>query len=71
VSSQLQILSLKYCSALSKDILGLINSNCNPFTLSELYLDGCDLMNDEAFDCLILTEAEIMFNNQFEALPIE
>ena len=28
-------------------------------------------MNDEAFDCLILTEAEIMFNNQFEALPIE
>jgi hypothetical protein len=32
--------------------------NCNPFTLSELYLDGCDQLCDDAFDCLVLTDAE-------------
>ena len=32
--------------------------NCNPFTLSELYLDGCDQLSDDAFDCLVAAEAE-------------
>ena len=37
----------------------IINLNCNPFTLSELYLDGCDQLSDDAFDCLVLSEAEV------------
>ena len=58
ISSRLRILSLKYCPNVNKDILALINNNCNPFTLSELYLDGCDQLSDDAFECLQLTEAE-------------
>jgi hypothetical protein len=71
-SSKLRILSLKFVSHLNnanKDILNIINMSCNPFTLEELYLDGCEGINDEAFDCLMLTEAEIeieeMYNKQF------
>ena len=58
MSNQLRILSLKYCPNFNKDFLQIINLNCNPFTLSELYLDGCDQLSDDAFDCLVLSEAE-------------
>lgn len=71
-SSKLRILSLKFVTHLNsanKDILNIINMSCNPFTLEELYLDGCEGINDEAFDCLMLTEAENeieeMYNKQF------
>ena len=42
--------------------------NCNPFTLSELYLDGCDQLSDEAFDCLVLSEAEIALEDKDPAI---
>ena len=58
ISNQLRVLSLKYCPNFNKDFLQIINLNCNPFTLSELYLDGCDQLSDDAFDCLVLSEAE-------------
>lgn len=65
-STQLRVLSLKYCPHVNKDILNMINNNCNPFTLTELYLDGCENISDEALDCLKLTEQEIELNVIFE-----
>ena len=32
-----------------------LKNNCNPFTLKELYLDGCDFIVDESFDCLLMS----------------
>ena len=40
--SKLQIISLKYCPLFNSDTLSKLNTHCNPFTLSELYLDGCE-----------------------------
>ena len=31
-------------------MLEILNSTCNPFTLKELYLDGCDGVTDECLD---------------------
>jgi hypothetical protein len=57
-STQLQILSLKYCKYVNKDILIILNQVCNPFTLQELYLDGCEEISDESLDCLVMKEEE-------------
>lgn len=62
ISNQLRVLSLKYCPNFNKEFLQIINLNCNPFTLQELYLDGCDLLSDDAFDCLMQSEAEMITN---------
>ena len=74
-SCQLRVLSLKFCPHLNKEILNIISLGCNPFTLSELYLDGCDGVTDEAFDCLMLTEAEkeadAAYDKHFDELLIE
>jgi len=74
-SCQLRVLSLKFCPHLNKEILNIISLGCNPFTLSELYLDGCDGVTDDAFDCLMLTEAEKEEDNayvkNFDELLIE
>jgi hypothetical protein len=60
-STQLQILSLKYCKYVNKDTLVIINQHCNPFTLQELYLDGCDEISDESLDCLVMKDEERIF----------
>jgi len=54
----LRVISLKYLPFLNKDIIELLNNNCNPFCLRELYLDGCENLGDEAFDCLNLSSGE-------------
>ena len=47
-SSQLKILSLRYCQHVSDETLEIIAENANPFYLRELYLDGCEKINDTA-----------------------
>ena len=47
-SSQLRILSLKFCPNVSGETLTIIAEEANPFYLRELYLDGCDKINDHA-----------------------
>ena len=49
---------MKYCSLFNYEVLETISQNCNPFYLSELYLDGCDGVNDDLFDCVILSKEE-------------
>ena len=39
-------------------MLEILNSTCNPFTLKELYLDGCDGVTDECLDILQLAKEE-------------
>lgn len=45
--------------------------NCNPFTLNELYLDGCEGVGDCTFDCLMLSMEEQMIIRQNNGEPIE
>jgi hypothetical protein len=40
------VLSLKFCPNVSGDTLAIIAEEANPFYLRELYLDGCDKIND-------------------------
>lgn len=47
-SSQLRVLSLKFCPNVSAECLAIIAEEANPFYLRELYLDGCDKINDAA-----------------------
>ena len=60
MANQLQVISLKYCPNFSKDVLNIINMNCNPFSLNELYLDGCEGVGDCTFDCLMLSKEELL-----------
>jgi hypothetical protein len=57
-ASQLQIISLKYCSLFNAEVLNCINQNCNPFALKELYLDGCEAVSDSIFDCITSSKEE-------------
>jgi hypothetical protein len=59
MATHLKIISLKHCSTFNREVLNILNNNCNPFVLSELYLDGCEGVNDQCFDCLMLTKEEI------------
>ena len=45
-ASQLRVLCLKFCPSVSGDTLAIIAEEANPFYLRELYLDGCDKIND-------------------------
>ena len=63
-STQLKILSLKYCKYVNKDILIILNQVCNPFTLQELYLDGCEEISDESLECLVMKDDERLFIRQ-------
>lgn len=47
-SNQLRVLSLRYCQHAGEDAMELIADNVNPFALKELYLDGCESINDDA-----------------------
>lgn len=47
-ASQLRVLSLKFCPNVSAETLTIIAEEANPFYLRELYLDGCDKINDNA-----------------------
>ncbi|CDW83611.1 UNKNOWN [Stylonychia lemnae] len=60
-SSQLIVLGLKFCPQISGETLGLIAEWANPFYLKELYLDGCDKINDQAMMNLVKKRV----NNQF------
>jgi len=75
MGSQLQVISLKFCQFFSADIFKQLNLSCNPFTLKELYLDGCDAVTDTIFDCLELSkeekEAQIRWNQLVTGMPVE
>ena len=47
-SVQLKVLSLRYCQHVCDETLEIIADNANPFYLRELYLDGCEKINDTA-----------------------
>ena len=51
---------------MNKDVLVIINQNCNPFTLQELYLDGCEEITDDSLDCLLMKEDEKQYIKQHE-----
>lgn len=57
-------MSLKYCKFVNKDTLIMINQYCNPFTLQELYLDGCEDITDDSLDCLVMRDEERVFMKQ-------
>ena len=59
-SSQLIVLSLKNCPHFDGQVLAILNITCNPFTLRELYLDGCDCISDDALEVLSLLPPEKM-----------
>ena len=52
------VLSLKNCPHFDDQVLALLNLTCNPFTLWELYLDGCDCINDDSLEAISLLPAE-------------
>ena len=52
-SCQLRVLSLRYCQHVTQDTMTIIADNCNPFFLKELYLDGCENVNDMALINLV------------------
>ena len=64
MATHLKVISLKHCSTFNREVLNILNNNCNPFVLSELYLDGCEGVNDSCFECLMLTKEEIMLQKQ-------
>ena len=41
-STQLKVLSLRYCQHVNEDMMTIIADHANPFYLKELYLDGCE-----------------------------
>ena len=47
-SSQLRVLSFRYSQHVNDETLEIIAMCANPFFLRELYLDGCEKVNDEA-----------------------
>jgi hypothetical protein len=59
-SSQLQILSLKYCPNVNEQTCEVISLNANSFFLREIYLDGCEKINDEALLKLTKPRAYIL-----------
>ena len=54
-SNQLRVLSLRYCQHVCDETLEIIAENANPFYLRELYLDGCEKINDTALGKLTKT----------------
>jgi hypothetical protein len=54
-SSQLRILCLKFCPNVTGETLTIIADEANPFYLRELYLDGCDKINDHALANLTMS----------------
>ena len=53
--------------------MAILNITCNPFTLKELYLDGCDCITDDALEVLsllppekaVIAQEEIILKNNF------
>lgn len=64
MATHLKIISLKHCATFNKEVLNILNNCCNPFVLSELYLDGCEGVNDQCFECLMLTKEEIALEKE-------
>lgn len=52
-TTQLRVLCLKFCPSVCSDTLAIIAEEANPFYLRELYLDGCDKINDQAIANLV------------------
>lgn len=42
------MLSLRYCQYVNGETMEVISEHANPFFLKELYLDGCENINDDA-----------------------
>jgi hypothetical protein len=47
-SSQLAVINLMYCSLVDDKVTSIVARHANPFFLKELYLDGCERINDAA-----------------------
>lgn len=63
-ASQLRIINFQYCQLFNAEVLRQININCNPFSLRELYLDGCEAVSDTIFDCIQLSKEERELDSQ-------
>ena len=44
---------MKFCPLVGADTLTIIAEYANPFFLKELYLDGCDRVDDSALVALV------------------
>ncbi len=42
------MLSLRFCSSIDESVTEIIGTHASPFHLRELYLDGCEKINDAA-----------------------
>lgn len=60
------MISLKYCQLFNLRVLEQINNSCNSFFLSELYLDGCENVNDDLFNCIQLSKEEKSLDTHYE-----
>ena len=47
-STQLRVISLKYCSSVDERVTEIIGQNACAYYLRELYLDGCERISDTA-----------------------
>ena len=48
MADQVIVINFKFCSLLDEKVCDLIGQQGNSFTLRELYLDGCEKINDTA-----------------------
>lgn len=55
---------MKHCTTFSREVLNILNNYCNPFVLNELYLDGCEGVNDQCFECLMLSKEEVLLEKE-------
>ena len=67
-ATNLQVLSLRYCQHISEDTLEMISQKANPFFLRELYLDGCEKINDSALLRLTKTRSSVYPNSNLNNL---
>ena len=52
-------LSLKYCPHVNDEVCIAIAEHANPYYLRELYLDGCDKINDTALQRLAAPRRQV------------
>lgn len=65
-TSQLRVLSMKFCPHVTQHTLTIIANEANPFFLRELYLDGCDKLR--SFEELIRPRKHLVSRHLQSAL---
>lgn len=67
--TQLKVLSLRFCPQVGDEVLEAIAEHANPFYLKELYLDGCEKVQDEGLLKLVapLKKKKMHLNHRVKA----